>query len=346
MARNFNTLAKWLRERQGPDIVPRVEHIGSTSILEMIALISIGLLSGLFFSSTFILNRIMSLEGGHWVWSACLRYAYMILLLFAALPFFQGRKAPWRVVRLFLKYWKFWLVSGSIGFGAFYSLICFSADHAPGWVIATTWQLTIIASLVVLMGFGRSFQKKIWLFALIIFAGVLMVNLSHAELAAIKDLLRGGFPVLIAAFCYPTGNQLIWEARNGNKYLPRVSDPLMDNPFNKVLMLSLGSVPFWLVLIAVQAPPPPSRGQLVNTALVALFSGVLATSLFLFARGKAKRASELAAVDATQSSEVVFAMAGEILILSAPLPNSIALAGIVLGFTGLTLFIRFQGVSK
>jgi hypothetical protein len=44
-------------------------------------LISIGLLSGLFFSSTFILNRLMSMEGGHWVWSGSLRYAYMILML-------------------------------------------------------------------------------------------------------------------------------------------------------------------------------------------------------------------------------------------------------------------------
>lgn len=30
----------------------------------MVALIALGLLSGLFFSSTFVLNRVMSLEGG------------------------------------------------------------------------------------------------------------------------------------------------------------------------------------------------------------------------------------------------------------------------------------------
>ncbi|HGY11746.1 MAG TPA: multidrug resistance efflux transporter family protein, partial [Desulfobacterales bacterium] len=36
----------------------------------MISLISIGLLSGLFFSTTFVLNRMMSLQGGHWLWSA------------------------------------------------------------------------------------------------------------------------------------------------------------------------------------------------------------------------------------------------------------------------------------
>ncbi len=312
----------------------------------MIVLILFGLLSGLFFSSTFILNRIMSLEGGHWVWSACLRYAYMILILIVLLPLFQGIKAPGRILRLFLKNWIFWIITGSIGFGGFYSLLCFSADHAPGWVIAATWQLTIIASLVVLICFGRSFPKKIWFFSFIVFSGVLMVNLSHVEMFNIKNLLMGGFPVLIAAFCYPTGNQLVWEAKKGNKYLPNIENPLLENPFNKVLLLSLGSVPFWLVLIMMHTPPPPSKGQLINTALVALFSGIFATSLFLYARNKSTKASELAAVDATQSSEVIFAMLGEILILNSPLPNGIALTGIFLVFSGLALFIRFQEAAN
>jgi drug/metabolite transporter (DMT)-like permease len=131
-----------------------------------------------------------------------------------------------------------------------------------------------------------------------------------------------------------------------NKYLPNIENPLLENPFNKVLLLSLGSVPFWLLLIAIKTPPPPSKGQLINTALVALFSGVFATSLFLFARNKSTQTSELAAVDATQSSEVIFAMAGKILMLNSPLPSSVALAGIFLVFTGLALFIRFQEVAN
>lgn len=312
----------------------------------MTVLILIGLLSGLFFSSTFILNRVMSLEGGHWVWSACLRYAYMIVFLMVLLPLFQGIKAPGRVFQLFFKHLTFWIITGSIGFGGFYALICFSADHAPGWVIASTWQLTIIATLVVLTGFGRSFPKKIWVFSSIIFLGVLMVNLSHAEVLTAKDLLLGGFPVLIAAFCYPVGNQLVWEAKKGHTHLPDIGSPVLENPFNKVLLMSLGSIPFWLILVVINTPPPPSRGQLINTALVAFFSGVCATSLFLFARNRSAKASELAAVDATQSSEVVFAMVGEVLILNSPLPNSIAMAGIFLIFAGLALFIGFQDAAN
>jgi drug/metabolite transporter (DMT)-like permease len=312
----------------------------------MIKLIAIGLLSGMFFSSTFTLNRVMSLEGGHWVWPGSLRYVYMVLFLILSLPIFQGWGAPRRVFRLFLQHWRFWIFSGSIGFGCFYALICFSADHALGWIITTTWQLTIIASLFVLIFFGRSFPKKTWIFSFIVFTGVLMVNLSHIATTDIKGVFMGGFPVLIAAFCYPVGNQLVWEARDGNKNLPDIQSPDIDTPFNKVLLLSLGSLPFWGLLILITAPPPPSSGQLFNTALVALFSGIFATSLFLFARGKSKRACELAAVDATQSSEVIFAMTGEILLLGSPLPNTIGFAGIFMVFSRLALCIRFQEIVQ
>jgi len=308
----------------------------------MFKLIAIGLFSGLFFSTTFILNRLMSLEGGHWVWSASLRYAYMILFLLAGITVFQGRSTIRNVLSLFRRYWLFWIISGSIGFGGFYSLLCFSADHAPGWIVATTWQLTIIASLVVLIAFGRSFPKKIWLFSLIVFSGVLLVNLSQFDTGQEQDLLMGALAVLLAAFCYPTGNQLVWEAQNGNRFLPRIQSSYLDNPFNKVFLLSLGSLPFWCLLAGLVAPALPSRGQLANTALVAFFSGICATSLFLYARSRSRRASELAAVDATQSSEVVFALIGEMLLLNAPMPTAMAVAGVVLVFAGLALFIHYQ----
>ena len=311
----------------------------------MVRLILIGLSAGLFFSSTFVLNRMMSLEGGHWLWSASLRYAYMILLLTVWLLASRGVAAFRRTLNLFIRHLFFWVVTGGIGFGAFYALICFSADYAPGWIVATTWQFTIIATLVVLMAFGRRFPKRIWGFSSIVFLGVLLVNLSQAGEIQPWQLVYGGLPVLVAAFCYPVGNQLVWEAHAGNRRLPDIRSQELENPFAKVLLMSLGSVPVWCLLIAIVAPPPPSSGQMVNTALVALFSGVMATSLFLYARNESQTGSQLAAVDATQSSEVIFALAGEVLILGAALPNLVGASGILITAAGLMLFVRFQEIS-
>jgi drug/metabolite transporter (DMT)-like permease len=311
----------------------------------VIRLISLGLLAGMFFSSTFILNRVMSLEGGHWVWSASLRYGYMILFIMVWFLLFKGPRELGKVLGVFVKNLAFWTLAGTVGFGMFYALICYSADHAPGWVVATTWQFTIIATLFVLRFFGRAFPGKTWLFSALVFGGVLMVNLSQAQRAGLHALLTGVIPVLVAAFCYPLGNQMVWEATNGNRRLPDIRSPVLETPFARVLLMSLGSLPLWITLIVATAPPPPSAGQLLNTALVALFSGVAATSLFLQARNLSKTAGELAAVDATQSSEVIFALLGEVVIIGAAFPDIFSICGILVTCTGIVLFVCFQDKS-
>jgi drug/metabolite transporter (DMT)-like permease len=127
-----------------------------------------------------------------------------------------GVKQLQGVLRLFYLHWRFWIITGSIGFGGFYALICFSADFSPGWAVAATWQFTVVASLFVFMLFGRTFPKRIWIFSSLIFVGVVLVNLSHIQEFDLKVLLFGSLPVLIAAFCYPFGNQLVWETKNAN----------------------------------------------------------------------------------------------------------------------------------
>lgn len=308
----------------------------------MIRLMCTGLAAGFFFSSTFVLNRLMSLEGGHWYWTASLRYLYMALLLTAGLAVFKGPGHLLRVLAELRRHWAFWTISGSIGFGCFYALICYAADFAPGWVVATTWQLTIIATLFVLMLFGGRFARRIWLYAAVVFAGVSLVNISNVGTTDLRPVLLGAVAVLLAAFCYPLGNQLVWEAQRGRPSLPRLDADLMANSFNRVLLLSAGSLPFWLLLYPFTDAVLPSTGQLLNTGLVAVFSGVIATTLFLQARGQADNASRLAAVDATQSSEVLFALTGEILLLHAPLPNLAGLVGIAVTIVGLIAFARHE----
>lgn len=309
----------------------------------MAKLIVLGILSGFFFSTTFVLNRLMSLAGGHWVWTASLRYVFMLLLLLAWFLLSGNLRLLRELLRLYRSHWLFWTFAGTVGFGFFYALISYSASFAPGWVVATTWQTTIVATPLVLLGFGKKVPVAALLYSVLIFAGVVLVNASQAETARLREVLTGGVAVFLAAFCYPLGNQLVWEVQNsGPARLPAITSPALNRPFAKVLLMTLGSIPFWLLLILICRPPAPAAGQVVQTALVALFSGIIATSLFLHGRQLARNPYELSAVDATQASEVIFALLGEIVFLQAALPGISGLAGIGLTITGLCLYLRAQ----
>ena len=310
----------------------------------MSRLLSLGLLAAFFFSSTFILNRAMSLEGGHWIWSATLRYVWMIPLLILAIWLTGQRGVLQATVRLFRRHWLFWISAGTIGFGVFYAGIAFAASFAPGWVIATTWQLVIVASLVVLRAYGRRVPARGVIFTLLIFAGVILVNVEQAQTVAWTVALAGAVPVLISAFAYPAGLQLVWEAKRGGRGLiPPIDDAALDDSFARVLLLTLGSMPFWLVLTVVLAPPPPTSGQWINTLLVAIFSGIVATTLFMSARQLAQTPYELAGVDATTAAEVLFALLGEVVLLGGALPGPVAMGGIALTVVGLVLYLSAQG---
>ncbi|MGM8897677.1 MULTISPECIES: multidrug resistance efflux transporter family protein [unclassified Psychrobacter] len=367
----------------------------------MVRLILLGLLAGAFFSSTFVLNELMSAAGGHWFWSASLRYVFMLLLLtvMIAIQHGMGRiSALWSVFR---QHWVFWCITGSIGFGVFYTGICYAGDHASGWVVAATFMFTVVSSLLVLLAFGQRFDKKFVVYALVVFAGVVLVNISeglHAPnnantIPLTQMLLYGALPALIAAFSYPIGNQLVWQASyNAKQYkantqadqqsshpmraetallasahddssalsehginhaptktsnlqtlmgcIPVIETDLLQNAFNKVWLMTVGSLPFWLVLGIIVRPELPGGAQVFNTLLVALLSGVAATSLFLYAREQAVTSSEVAGVDSTQASEIIFALIGGMILLGNPLPSAMGLFGIVLIIVGLILFAK------
>lgn len=384
----------------------------------MVKLILLGLLAGAFFSSTFILNEVMSAAGGHWFWSASMRYVFMWVIVTALIVMQHGFSRIKELTTIFRQHWGFWCITGSIGFGIFYTGICYAADHVAGWVVAATFMFTVVTSLLVLLAFGQRFDKKFIVYALLVFIGVVMVNVSEgmhaasildANAAPMKDmLLYGALPALVAAFSYPIGNQLVWQvsyntrkrradslpteegtiqtneinektnaliteapvlpadidhvldaANTANTNLsnpnhstppsflqsliariPAIETNLLQNAFNKVWLMTLGSLPFWLILGLVVRPDMPDTSQLFNTLLVALLAGVGATSIFLYAREKAETSSEVAGVDATQASEVIFALIGGMLLLNNAMPPAMGLLGIGLIIIGLILFAK------
>ena len=391
----------------------------------MVKLILLGLLAGAFFSSTFILNELMSNAGGHWFWSASLRYIFMWLIITAIIILQHGFARIKELATIFRQHWGFWCLTGSIGFGLFYTGICYAGDHVAGWVVAATFMFTVVTSLIVLMAFGQRFDKKFIIYAFLVFIGVVLVNVSEGlRASALADidsapmaemLLYGALPALIAAFSYPIGNQLVWQvSHNSRKHnsrkhseklqpareadsklhnnknhnidanqaliseaydlsaalnstadnimtlntnptieakpsstlqnliarIPAIETTLLQNAFNKIWLMTLGSLPFWVILGVLIHPEPPATTQIFNTLLVALLAGVAATSIFLYAREQAVTSSEVAGVDSTQASEVIFALIGGILLLNNTLPSALGLVGIGLIMLGLILFAK------
>ncbi|MBY0123262.1 multidrug resistance efflux transporter family protein [Bacillus sp. S/N-304-OC-R1] len=301
--------------------------------------IIIGIFAAFFFAFTFILNRSMELSGGSWIWSASLRYFFMVPFLFIIVA---TRKNLGQLFAEMKRNPGAWFLWSFIGFGLFYAPLSFAAAYGPGWLIAGTWQVTIISGALLSPLFFETRQTangpikvrgKIpfigLAMSLIILLGVALMQLDQANGLSTHVLILGVLPVIIASFAYPLGNRKMMEVC-GNRL----------DAYQRVLGMTVASLPFWLLLSIYGAATvgPPSVGQTVQSLLVALFSGVIATVLFFKATDIVKGDMQrLAAVEATQSFEVLFAVAGEMLILSAPVPSLVSWAGILLVIAGMVL---------
>lgn len=298
-----------------------------------IFLLLIGALSSLFFSATFLINKIISNDGGHWFYSASLRYFYTIFFLAILIILLKGWKYFKSVIDEYLSNIRFWSISGTIGFGIFYAMICFAADYSPAWILVTTWQLTIFASIFVLMLFGKKASKSTFFTTILVVIGISAVNLSHFEISNPSSLFYSVLPVLIAAFAFPIGNQMVWEEKKKRNV------PILNNAFAKVFLLTLGSSPLWIILFIFIDVGTPSQTQLINVAMISILSGIIATSLFLYVRSKADTVSKIMIVDATISAEVIFTLVFEVLFLNAVFPNMIGILGIILTIVALILMV-------
>lgn len=300
------------------------------------SLVGLGLLAAALFSATFVLNRAVSLAGGHWAWNAALRYVFMAALFAAWVAVRHGSARLGAVLGLFRRRLGFWLVAGGAGFGVFYAGICYAAGHAPGWIVAATWQLTVLAAPLVQRMFGARVPLHGLAFCLLIVGGVAVLN-AGPLLAGVApaEILAGVLPVVVAAFANPVGNQMVNRLRHGGGDGAAL---VADTP-STVLLLTLGALPVFALLLLVTWPPLPGPGQLAGAAGVALVSGGLATTLFLRARNSTADPFRIAAVDATQAGEVAFALAGEVLFLGASWPDGWGWAGLLAVTAGLAGFV-------
>jgi drug/metabolite transporter (DMT)-like permease len=310
--------------------------------------ILLGILAAFFFAFTFIINRSMELDGGSWIWSASLRYFFMIppLLLLV-----YGRKNLKPLLVEMKNNPRAWLLWSFVGFGLFYGPICFSAAYTPGWLIASTWQITIISgSLLAPLFFETLMTKKGPIqvkgripfkgmaMSLIILLGIILMQLDQASFLKPIDVLLGVVPVIVASFAYPLGNRKMMEVCGGRL-----------DVFQRVLGMTLASMPLWIILAiyGLFTVGPPSMGQSIQSGLVAITSGVIATILFFQATDLVRgNMQKLGNVEATQSMEVLFALIGELILLKASFPSVISWTGMILVMAGMMLhsYVSHKGV--
>lgn len=288
----------------------------------------IGLGAALLFSTSFVLNRSVQVGGGAWEWTASLRYLIALPLLVGIVAARGGVRPVLAALRARPLAWLAW---STVGFGLFYAPLAFAVTSSPGWLLAGTWQLTIIAGIVLaplLYGDHRAvIPRRALAGAVVVVAGVVLMQVEHAGAVGGGTLAAGVLPVLVAAFAYPAGNRKTMEIAGGT----------LDT-WQRILAMTLASLPFWLVLSAagLARAGAPGGDQLAQCAIVAVVGGILATTLFFAATARVRHEpSQLAAVEATQSGEVVFAAGLEMLLLGIAFPTPVAWLGIALIVAGI-----------
>ncbi|AFS77839.1 hypothetical protein Curi_c07660 [Gottschalkia acidurici 9a] len=310
--------------------------------------ILIGILSSLFFSATFIINRAMNVSGLSWAWTASLRYFMAIPILFIIVAIRGELKPLFKEIKINPFKWLIW---GSIGNIGFYALLSFSSIFAPAWLTAGTWQITIIAGALLSPMFYKiiktpegmkKVKEKIPLsnlkISMIILLGVICMQAKEATSISLLSFLMGFIPVIIAAFFFPLGNRKMMEVVQGRL-----------NTFQRSLGMAISSIPICIVLAiyGFNSTGIPNGGHILNTFLLALFSGVFATVLYYYATDMVKNQSSLlAAVESTQSGTMVFTVLGDILLLGGSMPSGLSLVGIILIIVGMIMNGLFIGIKS
>lgn len=308
--------------------------MSNTTAPTRIALVAvlIALASALFFTLTYVLNRATATEGGYWAWTATLRYFITLPLM---IPLMRGR---WRVLWNAMRAHPIaWLSYSALGFVLFYMLMAYAADSGPSWLVAGSFQFTVIAGMLCAPFLYRDARRNVpmaaWGVALLILAGVMLMQFAHADGGMDRAAWIALICVLGSATLYPLGNRLLLL------HLERTGEQL--DATQRVFGMTLASQPLWLLvaMFAFSQSGPPSVWQVWMAAGVALSAGVIATILFFKATGLVRdNPTALAAAEAMQAAELIFATILGVLFLNEAWPQGGALLGGVMIILGIILF--------
>ncbi|MDD3173478.1 MAG: multidrug resistance efflux transporter family protein, partial [Herbinix sp.] len=230
----------------------------------------------------------------------------------------------------------------TIGFGFFYAPLSFASVYGASWLVAATWQVTIIAGVLLSPLFFKYKQsnmgiikvrnkipKKALLMSSVILIGIFLIQFEDANNISNLRMFLVVIPVIIAAFSYPLGNRKMIE--------------FCDNRFNtyqRVFGMTLCSMPFWVIIsiFGFLDTGLPNKSQMMQSLIVAIFSGIIATILFFKATDMvSKDMNKLAVIESTQSGEVIFTLIGGVFVFQDKMPTVVGFIGILIVVIGMIL---------
>lgn len=306
-----------------------------------IAAVGLALCAALFFTMTYVLNRSLVAGGGHWAWAVILRYLITLPLLAIALPWQGGLgELPNELKR----YPRAWLLWSTVGFVLFGLPLTWAANSGPSWLVAGSFQTTVLAGPLLAPLIYRDARRHLaWrsvAIGVLIVAGVFALQWGHAQgrLSASDWLAMAA--VVFSAFMYPLGNRMVLL------HLERSGSHI--GATQRVLGMTLCSWPLWLILAVATwlVVGPPSWREVWLAGGVALSSGVIATVLFFRATAMVRsEPTALAAVEAMQAAELLFATVIGAVFLGEAWPHGYSAFGAILIVVGIALFGWVSGRS-
>ncbi|GMA69004.1 membrane protein [Leuconostoc litchii] len=217
----------------------------------------IGILSAFFFSLTFVLNELMSTSSGIWIWSAILRYLWMMPLLLIMSVLFKGSIAIKHVIQVINSNKVHWFIGSHLCFVLFYIPLCFANDVFPGWLTASVWQITIVLGVLIAPVISTKnstmSRQRIplsilpWLLLILIGVALTVANYFFRS-GSIAHFGVALLMMVIAAISYPVGNRIVMPVS------------FILNGFERLFGMLVCTYPTWLglsVVVYVRNGGPP-----------------------------------------------------------------------------------------
>ena len=264
-----------------------------------------------------------------------MRTSFLVVILLAVLAVQSKLRPLLQAMRRSLGVWLLW---GGVAFGLSYLFLTFGASFGPGWLVAGVFQFTIVAGILISPLVYKDSRARIPFKALLlsglILMGIVAMQWSQKEgTFTYEQLLWCVVLVLLAAFSWPLANRKL--------LLHLEEEGVQLSAIQRVAGTALGSLPVQLLLMGYGYAEAglPGVEQLQAVSIITFSSGIAGCILFFKAMHLARHNGEsLAAVEATQSIEVLVTMIGEVLLLGIAWPNWLGNVGMMLIIGGLILY--------